>query len=399
MVISISIFTIILAALLIYNNWKTNKNTLFLALFFIVLSLYIITHAFLAIDKSVFWTAVLYNHISPLTLLPGPLLFWYTRNTINKKQGITKIDYLHIIPAVIQLYAIMPYCLKPFSYKMEFAKRITENVDYVNQVSTNIFFNTYENFTIRFVLFLIYIIVSISYLSNFTFSKNKKSESGSFSNKLIQWLWILNIVPLIFVFVGLVLTYNCMINQPSVGLTKTHSLLLILEISFFILTFSLLLFPDVLYGVPTSQNGVNNKTAKKTVKKDENEVPKKLNSEDPLNEVINRITTYIDENKPYVNPDFSIDRISIDLQIPNNQISECLTIIYGKKFSEIKKELRVNYAKNLLENNTSEFITIDAIGQKAGFATRSNFYSAFKSITSTTPSEYINMLEAKKNKN
>ena len=97
-----------------------------------------------------------------------------------------------------------------------------------------------------------------------------------------------------------------------------------------------------------------------------------------------------------VNPDFSISTISIDLKIPTNKISECLSIIYGKKFSEIKKELRVEYAKKLLENNTSELITIDAIVQKAGFATRSNFYSAFKSITSYTPSEYINLFEIKK---
>jgi AraC-like DNA-binding protein len=383
-----------------YNNWKTNKNTLFLALFFIVLSVYIITHAFIAIDKSVFWTAVLYNHISPLTLLPGPLLFWYTRNTIRNKNSLKKVDYLHFLPAIIQLFAIMPYCLKPFSYKIEIAKKITENINFVNQISTNIFFNPYQNFTIRFVLFLIYILVSISYLTNFSFSKSRINDQKSFSNNNIKWLWILNIIPLIFVFVGLVLTYNCVINQPSVGLTKTKSLLLVLEISFFILTFSLLLFPNILYGIPTPTiTTKKNKSPKKKKIINENEVKKSINKENPLYEIINKLKSYLEENKPFVNPNFSIDTISIDLQIPTNQITECLTIIYGKKFSEIKKELRVNYAKNLLENNTSEFITIDAIGQKAGFATRSNFYSAFKSITNSTPSEFINMLEAKKNNN
>lgn len=396
MVISLSIFTIILSALLIYNNWKTNKNTLFLALFFIILSLYIITHAFLAIDKSIFWTAVLYNHISPLTLLPGPLLFWYTRNVTQEKQQLNKVDFLHFIPAIIQLYAIMPYCLKPFSYKLDIAEKIINNIDFVNKVPTNIFFNTYQNFTIRFVLFLIYIIVSIAYLAYFNFSKSKIEIRKKIAKNTIKWLWILNISPIIFVFVGLVLTYNCVINQPSVGLSKTQTLLLISEISFFILTFSLLLFPNILYGIESKIPTKKSNTLKNREKNNEVNVPKKINEEDPLNEVINRIITYIDEKKPYVNPNFSIYTISLDLQIPKNEVLEYLTIIYGKKFSEIKKEMRVNHAKSLLENNTSEFITIDAIGQKAGFATRSNFYSAFKSITNSTPSEYINLLETTK---
>jgi AraC-like DNA-binding protein len=258
------------------------------------------------------------------------------------------------------------------------------------------FFNTFQNFTIRFGLFLIYIIISIFYLAKDTFSESKISTRNEISKKMINWLWIVNISSLIIVIASLDLTYNCIFNQPSVGLAKTHSFLLVSEISFFIIAFALLLFPNILYGMPISSTNKKTKLNKINKKNNVPEIIKELAVEDPLNEIISKINNYIEEKKPYVNPNFSLDTISIDLKITVSQASECLTIIYRKKFSEIKKQLRVEYAKQLLENNTTELITIDAIGQKCGFSTRSNFYSAFKSITNSTPSQYLSLLKEKK---
>lgn len=389
----LSIFTIILAFLLVYNNWRANKNTVFLAFFFIILSIYVMTHSFLVSDKSVFWVAVFYNHISPFTLLPGPLLFWYTRNTIQGKQGLKKIDFLHFIPAIIQCVGISSYCLKPFAYKLDVATKIISNLNYVNQVATNIFFTTYENFIIRFTTFLIYIVISLTLLRKYHLSLNKPFNPSS--SKTIKWLWILNISPLIIVFNSLILTYNCTVNEPSVGIAKSQLLLLICEFFFLIMSFSLLLFPNILYGITPI-------TVKPKKRKDElpliikERKPENIIKEaDNLLPIVDKINVYLNKKKPYLNADFSLDDISLELKTPINQITQALNTLYGKKFSDVKKELRVKHSIGLLENNLSEFITMDAIGQKSGFTTRSNFYIAFKSITNTTPSEYLKNLESK----
>lgn len=395
MMVYLSVFTILLAILLLYNNCRSNKNTLFLALFFIIISIYVLTHSFLTSEKSPFWVAVFYNHITPFTLLIGPLLYWYTRNTLQGNQGLKKLDYLHFIPALIQFISIAPYCATSFAYKLEFANKIIENIDYVNQVSVNIFFTPYENFCIRFVFFLIYIVFSLNYLAKYC-SRNSKNEAhNSAFKKTIRWLWILNISPLIIVFNSLILTYNCIVNQPSVGLIKSQPALLVSEFFFFIMTFSLLLSPNILYGItpvvvkPKKRNG-ETALIKKSGKQEN-----KIKNEQRTQEIMQKINLYFSKKQPYLNPDFSINDISLELKIPINEISQVLFLLYEKKFSDVKKELRVMYSIALLEDNLSEFITMDAIGQKSGFTTRSNFYNAFKSITNTTPSEYLKNLKSK----
>jgi AraC-like DNA-binding protein len=368
---------------------------MFLALFFIIISIYEMTHSFLVLEKSVFWVAVFYNHITPLTLLLGPLLYWYTRNTLQRSQGLKKLDYFHFIPALIQFISIFPYCIKSFAYKLEFSAKIIENIDNVRLVSTNIFFTTFENFCIRFGLFLIYILFSLSYLGKYCFVVSKTKNDNISSRKTIKWLLILNISPLIIVFNSLILTYNCVINQPSIGLIKSQTVLLISEVFFFILTFSLLLFPNILYGITPILAKPKRREMELTSTTKEKKNENTLKEEENIKEIGEKISLYLSKKRPYLNPNFSISEISLILKIPINKISQSLLTHYGKKFSDIRKELRVEHAMTLLENNTSELITMDAIGQKSGFTTRSNFYTAFKSITNTTPSEYLKNLKSK----
>jgi AraC-like DNA-binding protein len=101
------------------------------------------------------------------------------------------------------------------------------------------------------------------------------------------------------------------------------------------------------------------------------------------------IKEYFIQKKPYLDPEFSQFTISVDLKIPLNHISYCFAYIFEKKYNQLRMELRVYHAIKLLKDGLSESITIDAISQEAGFSSRSNFYAAFKKITNTTPTEFI----------
>jgi AraC-like DNA-binding protein len=150
------------------------------------------------------------------------------------------------------------------------------------------------------------------------------------------------------------------------------------------MSFSLLLFPEILYGIPR-------KTIVSPNKKDE---IKKIDiSNDPFFDLYNSILKYLEEEKPFLDSDFAISDIALNLKVPQNHVSYCVNSLIGKKFSRLKTELRIKHAIALLEKGTNSYITIEAISEKSGFKTRSNFYIAFKEETGYTPSEYVDRLK------
>ena len=102
-----------------------------------------------------------------------------------------------------------------------------------------------------------------------------------------------------------------------------------------------------------------------------------------------KIQDYFDNEKPYLNPDFSIAQISLRMNVPQNHILYCINSIFNTKFSKLKTELRVEQTKVLLQESVHSNITIDGIAQLAGFSSRSSFYNAFKEETGITPSDYL----------
>ena len=98
---------------------------------------------------------------------------------------------------------------------------------------------------------------------------------------------------------------------------------------------------------------------------------------------------YLEEEKPFLSFDFALSDISLYLKVPQNHVSYCINCLMGKKFSKLKTELRIKHAVELLKNGTHSLLTIEAISEKAGFKSRSNFYSSFKEETGYTPSDYL----------
>jgi AraC-like DNA-binding protein len=151
-----------------------------------------------------------------------------------------------------------------------------------------------------------------------------------------------------------------------------------------IMSFSLLLFPEILYGIPKK---INLNTSKRKKEK-----RKTVPTEDPFFGLSDTIIKYLEEKKPFLNYDFAISDIALDLKVPQNHVSYCITYLMETRFSKLKTELRIKHAIELLQNETNSSLTIEAIGKQSGFKTRSNFYVAFKDETGFTPTEYIEKL-------
>jgi AraC-like DNA-binding protein len=373
------------------NNWNSNRNATYLALFLISASIYGIAHYFVVYGKSPFWLAIFYNHFTPFMLLLGPLLLFYIRGTLDDTTALKKTDVFHFIPALVHLIGIIPYCLQPFSEKILIATRIIHNLDDIVDINTNYFYSATVNFVIRPVLLLVYIIYCMyliwkrSSVTNFDRNIPKHQLLISF-----RWLIVL-VVSLFFIVVEfLIITYNSIQLKPSVGLINSYPLYILSGVSYCFMSFSLLLFPNILYGIPRR---IEKKEKKKKVKlkKQVDTIQEETTpfEEDPFFELSESIKVYLEKERPFLNADFNLSDIALAMQVPQNHVSYCINTLMQTKFSTLKSDLRINYATELFSGKLKESFTIEGIAQQSGFNTRANFYSAFKEKTGMTPTEFI----------
>jgi YesN/AraC family two-component response regulator len=65
-------------------------------------------------------------------------------------------------------------------------------------------------------------------------------------------------------------------------------------------------------------------------------------------------------------------------------------------FNDVINSYRVNYISEGLKNEQWETLTLEAVGEMAGFNNRITFLNAFKKFTGVTPSQYVKNLQDKK---
>lgn len=100
------------------------------------------------------------------------------------------------------------------------------------------------------------------------------------------------------------------------------------------------------------------------------------------------IEIFIKKEKAYLNPNLGISTIAKELNISEGYVSQLINKNSDYNFNDYINNLRINEAKEMLDDNTYENYTIVAIGLEAGFNSKSSFYSAFKKFTGHTPNEY-----------
>jgi AraC-like DNA-binding protein len=395
MLLFISLFTIVISCVLLVFNWKINKNALFLSCFFIILSIYGMAHYFTVYYKDPFWLAVFYNHFTPLMLLLGPLLLFYVRGTLTDTDKLSRLDVLHFIPGLIHFIGIVPYLFMPFGNKLKMAAAIINDINIISDLDLNIFFSPSFSFSFRPVLLLLYIFYCIYLLWKFMpLVSHNKLIPGRQSKIAYRWLIVLITSLTIIVLNFMIVTYNSLSLKPSVGLQNIYFIHNVSALAYCIMSFSLLLFPNILYGIPKR---VLVEPAEKEVKSNRKirtrSQKKTQNDKDPFEDLSEKIAKYLEREKPFLNPDFSISDIYIYFKVPKNHISYCVNTIMGTRFSKMKSELRVRHAIGLLQSGLSNSLTIEAIGERSGFKTRSHFYAAFKEETGVSPTEFISNQE------
>jgi AraC-like DNA-binding protein len=102
-----------------------------------------------------------------------------------------------------------------------------------------------------------------------------------------------------------------------------------------------------------------------------------------------RITRYMEDEKPYLQTNFTIKKMSHDLNINRSYLSVVINTKAKCNFRAFVNNYRILAAIDLLEKNKENNLTIEAIADEVGFADRFRFYRVFKEITGSSPMQYL----------
>lgn len=377
MILYLSIYSIIISIVIAIHNWSINKNALLLSGIFIIFSTYSLAHYFSSESSSPFWVAIFYSNFSPLWYLPGPFLYFYTRNTLTDKSIFyTWKDYLHLLPFLIQFANMYFYIFSPFQNKLEVAKLIIQDLNNIKYFGGGVLYPPVVAIISRPVLVIIYSIASALLLLRFDRLKLKVRQYR------FVIIWISVLITTIFIiatsyFILTLLLFETTVSRALIQFKPAH---IVSGIAFFLLpTILFVFFPNIVYGMPI----VLDKKSK-NIKKNRLE-----NFHDPLIETTDRILAYLKNDKPFLKEKFDITDISENLDIPKHHIAYCFSILLNMKFTAYRSKLRVDYAKELLDQGTSETLSMDGIGTQSGFSSRSGFFATFKAETGMTPTQYL----------
>lgn len=105
-------------------------------------------------------------------------------------------------------------------------------------------------------------------------------------------------------------------------------------------------------------------------------------------EIALKLQDFMNEKKPYLEPDLTIHTLAEALEIPAARITMVINIHLKMNFFTFVNKYRVEYACRLLSCSSERKVNILEIALESGFNSKTSFNIRFKKITGTTPSRY-----------
>jgi AraC-like DNA-binding protein len=381
------VLVILISIILLIHHWSQNKGIVYLVMSIIFLSLRQITFLLVNSEGHNALVPILHIHIDFLNLLIGPCMLYYIKSLVQGKIVVDKYLLIHAIPALLALINTLPYYSYPFENKVAYFTRVQEILVFnSNNFPYLILPLKYQGMGI-FVFNFSYVLVCIAYLvrlkkNSRTYLKKKLSV---ILQRILAFILIVSIpylIMMIYILVNSPQTDGFIFKQSAFkGDGYLFFITLLLPLSFF-------LMPSWLYNYQERMN-VFDKIRLLLKRFREPAIGTLEASKYEKAADMERIVTYIEKEKPYVQVNFSLHDISQVLNIPHIRVTNAFNQQLKTSFPVYRNKLRLAHAISLLRDGAHFTNSIEGIAARSGFKSRSIFYLAFKEEYGMTPTEWI----------
>lgn len=402
----IALLKVVLCLIIGFYNQKRNPNTRFLLIFLCLLILLDVNMYLQTEGVSGNLMLIFFMHTSPFSVLLGPILFFYVRSTLLDQNRLKSSDFLHFVPFFLISADLMAYFQLPVEEKRRIIKLISSDMGFLRVYARGHILNHYQYTLIRWSLWFGYLLY-ILYVLYHKRPGLKPSPGSALSQYRIIYTWLLTLslsfLAVLFPTMFVILDFDS--GRVSMNGTEYLSMpaFVISMVIYVLACLSILMYPQILYGLPRLSLPISGEISSIAISPTDQvpavELPRVSTSgdsatdEDSFRQLAAAIESYIREERPYLDPDFSISTISLRFKIPQHHVHYCFSRIIQSGFPAYRNRLRVEFAKDLLSGGHGRKLTIDAIGRQSGFAAKMNFYTAFKKETGMTPRQYLESLD------
>jgi len=397
---------VFLSVVLAIFNYRKNPATIWLSLFFFSVSVYCLIHYVLFYSDSIILVALFFkSNIGIITLLPGLVLYFYTKLTVKDKERLKPIDWLHFLPVALIFMGGVHNYFSPWTQKLQMASDFILNnkslISYYQQSDLGsgsfyltFFFRPLYNFLYLLGAFVV-----------FYKQKSKIRDSHVFSHQKFMYSWLSVLYILFFVLIishSALLYAHYFTNQTSIA--HTFFLIQLIALTGLVaLLFSPFLFPGILYGLPQVKNYesqidkasgpvLSGELIEDTGSPDESrdkDTGERRLEEKYLQTIDNLIDACMKEHQPYLNPAFNMAMLSVLINIPVHHVAYYFKEVKCQSISDYRNFWRVEYAKKLIAEGKSKNLTLEAIARLSGFSSRNTFLVSFKKHGKMTPKEFM----------
>jgi AraC-like DNA-binding protein len=327
----------------------------------------------------------LYKTAAPITFLIAPLGYFYVRSVLFNEVAFKKIDFLHALPFLFFTLNYLPFFASSTESKLAILTAIASDKNTVISTQIGLF---PESFFYLFRPLQVFIYLFFQWLLILQFKTTFKVKQVEYQIRhVIRWLKVFTLANTL-ILLGFVLIYALYLSREILFDDPLLSNIpnAILSISFFVITTYLLLFPQILNGLPF---------VKYTEKKSEllsDELVKVPYIHKNYTKEIAQLDAYFSNSKAYLQPNLSISEVAVATQIPNRELSFLINSYYKQRFSDYLNDMRLTHFLAQVDAAALDQFTIEAIALASGFSSKSSFYRAFKKKYGSSPSAYLQPL-------
>jgi AraC-like DNA-binding protein len=366
------ILIFLLIFILLKNHFDKNKGIVFAvaAILSIYVKIFAMTFPIADFEQNPIFLRIILLH-GLIGFVPVPFLLLYLKSIFKKPKILKPYIILSSITLILAIIYYLPYFQLSISDKIQ----LFDNPN--GQLANTRFF--WFKYSVANIVSDIYNpftgVVSISLLF-----LNLKRYQLSLSKKSYLSILQIGIMLIInFITISIISIFHYFFKE--LAHTETVGLLTM------VMPLSIMAFPSYVYDNSINSDLTFYLRIMNRFSKEEKE-DKLMNQELVLDTT--RIINFLNQEKPYLSPDFSIHDIVKQLDIPQKRVTDCFSKVIKIPFPKLRNQMRVDYAIELFKTNAHANKSIFGVASDSGFKNRATFYNAFKEEKNMTPTDWIN---------